>query len=374
MEEKAKRMVSLDVFRGVTIMGMILVNNPGSWSHIYKPLGHAPWHGWTPTDFIFPFFLFIVGVAMSLSFSKRLERGDTRAQLMVKVVRRTLILFAIGIFLNLFPYFKFSDVRILGVLQRIALCYFFSSLIILFFNQRLQIGWTIFLLVLYALLIKLIPVPGYGAGVLEPKGNLCWYIDSRLLAGHTWRGAPVPGFDPEGLLSTIPAIATTMLGFFTGNWMRSSREPLEKACGLFVYGNLGIVLGVILGIWLPINKNLWTSSYTVFMAGMALLFLGMCYWLVDIKGFQKWTKPFVIFGANAILVFSLSSMVARLLIAFNVTPADGPSMTVKTWIYKTVFVSWAGDLNGSLFFAITYILIWLALMSILYRKKWFVKI
>jgi len=195
MDKLTGRLISLDVFRGITIVGMILVNNPGTWSKVYKPLLHAPWNGWTPTDFIFPFFLFIVGVAMSLSLTKRLERGDSKSKIYAKIVTRTVIIFAIGFFLNLFPNFNFQQVRIPGVLQRIALCYFFASMIMLNFNKRWQVGWAVFLLGFYWILVKLVPVPGFGAGVLEAKGSLCWYIDSNVLAGHTWKGAPVPGFD-----------------------------------------------------------------------------------------------------------------------------------------------------------------------------------
>ncbi len=375
MNKLSGRLISLDVFRGITIAGMILVNNPGTWSKVYPPLLHAPWNGWTPTDFVFPFFLFIVGVAMSLSFSKRIERGDSTAQLFSKVLRRTLIIFAIGLFLNLFPFFNFKEVRIPGVLQRIALCYFFASLIMLNFNKKFQIGWTVFLLTIYWILVKLVPVPGFGAGVLESKGSLCWYIDSNLLAGHTWKGAPAPGFDPEGILSTIPAIVTVMFGIFAGDWIRSPREHYEKVSGLFVFGILGLVIGEILKSWLPINKSLWTSTYSIFMAGMALIFLAMCYWLIDIKGYKKWAKPFIIFGSNAILVFSLSSLVAK--ITFNVkwSQPDGTEIMLKTYLYRNLFASWAGNNEfSSLLYPITYLLIWLGVMYILYRKNIFIKI
>lgn len=374
MNKVSDRLISLDVFRGITIAGMILVNNPGSWSYIYPPLKHAPWNGWTPTDFIFPFFLFIVGVAMSLSFSKRIERGDSSAQLMAKVVRRTLIIFGIGLFLNLFPFFNFKEVRIPGVLQRIAVCYFFASVMMLYTNKKFQIFWTAFLLIFYWALVKLVPVPGYGAGVLEPQGSLCWYIDSHLLAGHTWKFAPAPGFDPEGILSTLPAIATVMFGVFTGDWIRSPRDHYEKVRGLFVAGILGLLVGEIFKGWLPINKNLWTSTYSIFMAGMALIFLAMCYWFIDIKGYKRWAKPFIVFGSNAIIVFALSSLVAKLMVIIKLTQPDGAKIALKTFIYNNWFASWAGNLNGSLFYAIIYILIWLGLAWILYRKKIFIKV
>lgn len=376
MEKLSDRLISLDVFRGITIAGMILVNNPGNWSKVYTPLLHAPWHGWTPTDFIFPFFLFIVGVAMSLSLTKRIERGDSRWQLYSKIIRRTLIIFAIGFFLNLFPFFDFKTVRIPGVLQRIAVCYFFAAVIMVESNKKWQIAWTIFLLVSYWILIKLVPVPGFGAGVLEPKGNLCWYIDSHLFAGHTWKGAPVPGFDPEGLLSTLPAIATVMLGVFTGDWLRTKRSHYEKVTELFAFGVLGLLVGIILDAWLPINKNLWTSSYTIFMAGMALIFLAMCYWLIDIHGYRKWAKPFIVFGSNAILVFSLTTLLAKITITVKWAQPDGSELMLKNWLYQNLFVSWLGDTYfASLMYPLVfYLLIWLGIMWILYRKNIFVKI
>lgn len=373
MIKQPNRLISLDVFRGLTIMGMILVNNPGSWSYVYKPLRHAAWHGWTPTDLIFPFFLFIVGVAMSFSLKNRLDRGESQGRLFFKIARRSIILFVLGLFLNEFPFFRLAEMRIPGVLQRIALCYFFASVIVLKFNKKMQFGLTISFLLSYMLFMKYIPVPGFGSGILEPKGNLCWYIDNLLLSGHTWKYAPAKGFDPEGVLSTLPAIATAMLGVFTGDWLRSSREPLEKVSGLFVFGNIMLVLGIILNIWIPINKNLWTSSYVIFTAGMALHFLAVCYWLIDIKGYQRWAKPFIIFGSNAILVYFLSGIVARLLNVIHVSHS-GNKLILKQFIFQNGFVPWAGNMNGSLFFALTYVLLWLSVMWIFYRKKIFIKI
>ncbi len=375
MQKLSERLISLDVFRGITIAGMILVNNPGSWDHVYPPLRHAPWHGWTPTDFIFPFFLFIVGVAMSLSITKRIERGDSHWQLLAKVVRRTLIIFVIGFLLNLIPEFNFKEVRIPGVLQRIAICYFFAAIIMLYANKKFQIFWTIFLLAIYWAAMKLVPVPQYGAGILEPMGNLCWYLDSQIFAGHTWKFAPALGFDPEGLFSTLPAIASTMFGIFTGDWIRSQRDHYEKVSGLFVAGVLGLLLGELLKGWLPINKNLWTSNYAIFMAGMALIFLAMCYWLIDIKGYQAWAKPFVIFGSNAILVYSLSSLIAKLTVTTHLTATNGEKIALKTYMYQHWFVAWAGNTElTSLLYPLTYNLIWLGLMYILYRKNIFIKI
>jgi predicted acyltransferase len=368
------RLLSLDAFRGITIVGMILVNNPGSWRYVFPPLRHAEWHGWTPTDFIFPFFLFIVGVAMTFSFGKRLELRESKTRLFLHVTRRTLILIALGMLLNLYWHFDFAAVRIPGVLQRIGLCYFFASIIVLSLSRRWQVVVTAGLLAGYWMVLELVPVPGYGAGCLDPQGNLCWYIASTLLAGHTWRGAPVAGFDPEGILSTIPAVATTMLGVFTGYWLRSERSPLEKVSGMFVAANVCLVLGLILGVWLPINKNLWTSSYVVFMAGMALHFLGLCYWIVDIKEYRKWAHLFVVYGSNAIIAFVTLSLFGKTFALWRIRQAGGGETSLKSIIYDRALAPWAGEHFGSLLFPLAMIIIWYGFLLFLYKKKIFIKI
>lgn len=367
---KPERLVSLDVFRGLTIAGMILVNNPGSWSYVYSPLAHAEWHGWTPTDLIFPFFLFIVGVAITLSLESRLARGENQRKIFLQILRRTIILFALGLFLNGFPYFNLATLRIPGVLQRIALCYFFAALLFMKTKMKGQAIAAIVLLAVYWLLMKFVPVPGYGAGVLEMEGNLAAYIDNSLMSGHLWK----PTWDPEGILSTIPAIATTLLGILTGYWLKEHRSVGEKTRGLLIAGVVLVGLGQIMDTWFPINKNLWTSSYVVFTAGMALLFLGACYWLIDGRGYRRWVTPFVIFGVNPITVYVLSSMGAEVMDVYRIAQPDGGSIAFKTYVYKNIFASWAGPMNGSLFFALAYVLVWLIPMTILYRKKIFIKI
>src|SRR5918992_3136911 len=223
----ARRLISLDVFRGITIAGMVLVNNPGTWEHVYEPLQHAGWHGWTPTDLVFPFFLFIVGVAIPLAFAKRLESGGSKRDVYIKIIKRTLIIFAIGLFLNGFPYFGLAEYRIPGVLQRIAVCYFFASIIFLNAKVRTQIAITIGLLLVYWFMLKFIPAPGYAAGDLTKEGSLPSYIDRVVFGKHVWSQARV--YDPEGLLSTIPALATTMIGVFTGQWLRTEKTRIDKA-------------------------------------------------------------------------------------------------------------------------------------------------
>ena len=364
----AQRLVSLDVFRGITIAGMVLVNNPGTWQHIYWPLRHAEWDGWTPTDLVFPFFLFIVGVAIPLAFGNRLESGRSTRDLYVKIVKRTLIIFGIGLFLNAFPYFGLSDLRIPGVLQRIAVCYFFASIIFLNTRVAAQVAITIGLLLFYWILVSLVPAPGYAAGDLTKEGSLPSFVD-RVVFGpnHVWQQAKV--YDPEGLLSTIPAIATAMIGVLTGSWLRTEKTRYEKAAGMFVAGAVCVAIGWGWNSFFPINKALWTSSYTLFTGGLALQFLALCYWLIDIKAYRKWAKPFEVFGMNAIALYVGAGLMAELfgVIRIQGTPLGG-------WIYRNAFASWASPVNASLAFAISFVLVWLLLMWILYRRRIFLKV
>jgi predicted acyltransferase len=364
-----KRLVSLDAFRGITIAGMILVNNPGSWSHVYPPLLHAEWHGWTPTDLIFPFFLFIVGVAITLSFQKHLEAQDKK-QLYIKIIRRTFILFGLGLLLSAFPFFDLTKIRIPGVLQRIAVVYFFTAIITLNTRLKTQILITGGLLLFYWAIMKLIPVPGHGAGNLSIEGNLAAYVDNALFHGHMWKKT----WDPEGLLSTIPAVATALTGVLTGQLLQSGKDRMEIAGWMFVVGWMAIIAGLFWHIIFPINKALWTSSYVIFTSGAALQFLGFCYWLIDIKDWKAWAKPAVIYGTNAITVFVLSGLVAKIMIFTKVMGPQGQEISVKSWVYQNIFASWASPVNASLIFAVVNILFWLFMMWLLYRKQIFIKI
>lgn len=375
------RLVSLDAFRGATIAAMLLVNNPGSWKDVHDPLLHAPWHGWTPTDFIFPFFLWIVGVSLTLSFARRVEEGSDRGQLFGHVVRRAAILFALGLLLATFPFglmpahdFSIATVRIPGVLQRIAVCYLCASAIFLHTGIRGQVVWTIGLLAGYWALLKFVPVPGYGAGVLEPVGNLAWWIDSHLLAGHTWIHAPAQGFDPEGILSTLPAIASTLLGVLAGHVLRANGTAVQKAGWLLGGGLALLALGAVLGWWLPINKNLWTSSYAVFMAGWATVLLAVFYWLIDVRRWQRWALPMTIYGMNAIVLYVLAGLVGQLLTLICWAGSDGAVVTLKGWLYQSWFVPLASPVNASLLFALAFVAAHFAVAWLMWRKQWFVKI
>ena len=390
---------------------MILVNDPGTWAHIYWPLEHAPWHGWTPTDLIFPFFLFIIGVSMVLSFAKRLDGGASGeaggesgakwsarggpTSLALHVLRRSVIIFAIGMFLHGFPYFQLSRIRIPGVLQRIAVCYLFAGFIVLMAglgagrradgSERAGRGVAavaatiVVLLVGYWALMMFVPVPEFGVGRLDPEGNLGAYLDRRVMGGHLW--SQTKTWDPEGILSTLPAIATTLIGALVGEWLRSKRAPQLKCAGLLAAGAAGLVLGRLLHPFFPINKNLWTSTYVIFTGGFAMILLALIYWVVDIKGYRRWAVPFMVFGMNSIAAFTLSTWLAKCSIVFKVTRADGPygigADRVVTWhgyVYERFFAPLASPVNASLLFAVSYVLLWLGLMWLLYRKRIFVKI
>jgi predicted acyltransferase len=364
------RMLSLDAFRGMTIAGMILVNNPGSWEAIYSPLEHAAWHGWTPTDLVFPFFLFIVGVSITLSLARRAEDGGGKRDLYVKIVRRTLVIFALGLVLTAFPYNDAAGFRIPGVLQRIAVCYFFASVIFLNTRWRAQVAIAAALLLAYWAAMKLIHVPGFGAGNLEMEGNLAAYLDRTVLGKHTWK----PLYDPEGILSTVPAIVTALAGVLTGHLLRSRREPFEKVSAMFVAGVTCVVAGWVWNFWFPVNKALWTSSYVLLTAGFALQTLAVCYWLIDIKGYRAWAKPFLVFGSNALAVYFFSEAFVRVVDYRSFKTADGKETNLLALIYERVFAPLASPLNASLMFAVCTVLFWLCVMWILYRRRVFIKV
>ncbi|HUG42404.1 MAG TPA: heparan-alpha-glucosaminide N-acetyltransferase domain-containing protein [Longimicrobiales bacterium] len=365
------RLVSLDAFRGLTIAAMLLVNDPGSWSYVYGPLRHAEWHGWTPTDLIFPFFLFIVGVAMTFSFGKRRREGKDRWALLRKAARRALVLFALGLLIHAFPWYDvdLATLRIPGVLQRIAVAYLAASAIVLFTGLRGQIVAAAALLLGYWALLALVPVPGGVAGDLTPDGNLAAWLDRTILGtDHLWSQSRT--WDPEGILSTLPAVATVLSGVFTGRWLRSGRSGGAVTVGLLAAGVAAVAVGMLWGLFFPINKNLWTSSYTVFTSGMALLLLGLCYWVIDVRGLKRWATPFVVFGVNAIAAYFLSALFARVIGMIDV----GGGVTLKEWAYRHLFASWAGPLNGSLAFAVAFVLLWLGFMWPLYRRRIYIKV
>jgi predicted acyltransferase len=368
----SSRLLSLDVFRGATIASMMLVNNAGNWSAVYPPLRHSQWHGWTFTDTIFPFFLWIAGVSMTFSFAKRLGRNDSRARLLTHTLQRAGTIFLLGLFLNLFPLFQFSTVRIPGVLQRIGVCYLIAGAIFLFTRVRGQIAWTAGLLIVYGALMKLAPVPGFGAGIFEQEGNFAQYIDQLVLSGHMWASSKT--WDPEGIVSTLPAIATMLFGILTGHLLRSRLNPESKTAWLMVIGNGLIGAGLIWAWWLPINKALWTSSYSLLMAGMAANVFGCCYWLIDIKGYQRWSRPLAIYGMNAITVYVLAGLLSKFSSIIKITGADGSKITVAKWVFEQFYAPLASPVNASLLYALTYVAILYGVSWFMYRLKWFVRV
>ena len=456
-EQTNTRLISLDVFRGLTIAGMVLVNNPGT-SPVYWPLDHAEWNGLTPTDWIFPFFLFIVGVAIAISLGKRVKTDSegTRSPkggVYTKIISRSISIYLLGLAVSVLPFFQFqstdapdwlkmldwlafaaallfllmrnyrvavilavvaffgiavmnlagynvisydfSMMRVMGVLQRIAVCYLITSLIFLHTNWKQQVYISLGLLLGYWLIMTTIPVPGCDVTTINDKAcNLAAYVDRMIIGqSHMWRVSKV--YDPEGLLSTIPAIVTTISGVLTGTWlarrddggsMRDESEsanasngvalaPLNKVSGIFFFG---VVLFAIAWIWnffFPFNKSLWTSSYVLVTTGLALFVFGCCYWLIDIKGYRRWAKPFMIFGANALALFVFSGLFARMMSAFRVayTP-EGKGISIQRWLVDNVFLAVFQPINASLAYASSFILFFLFLMWLLYRKGIYVKV
>ncbi len=384
MEKNYNRLLSLDVFRGITIASMILVNNPGSWQYVYPPLRHASWNGCTPTDLVFPFFLFIVGIAITLSLTKRKEEGVNQVSLIFQIVRRSILIFLIGLFLNGFPDFNFASIRIPGVLQRIALVYLISSIIFLKAEFKIIISLSLFFLLFYWVLVALIPVPGFGNPDLSVSvitdqvtnqkvaPNIAAWLDRMLFGGHLWGATGI--WDPEGLLSTIPAISTCLSGVLLGKFLQHNMDNIQKTVWIFISANFLIFTGMIWDISFQFNKNLWTSSYVLFTSGIALNVFAVCYWLADIKKITWWTKPFVIYGTNAIAVYFLSGIFSDLLYMIKIYDTAGNVKSLSGVIYDSLFTPFFSPYVASLAWALVYVLFWLAIMWLFYRKKIFIRI
>jgi len=423
----SSRLASLDVFRGMTIAAMILVNTPGHYQSTFAALRHARWHGWTFADIIFPFFLFIVGVAMTFSFDKRLAQGQRPASLLGHVVRRSAALVLLGMTLYAFPnlrlmaplvvlvaglmvmdsnlalgggsesdralrrrylsralaalavigwivdfrYFHACGLRVPGVLQRIGLCYFFASLIVLHSGMRGRALWAFGLLAGYGFLIQFVAPPsGYTADVLGPEGLLGDWLDTQLLSGHLYTYSRP---DPEGLLGTMSALASMLFGVLAGQWLHRTESKMEKAAGLFFAANFLLLGGLALDFWIPINKRLWSVSYVLVTSGLALHVLATLLWVIDIRGFKRWTTPFLVFGTNAILAYFLSELGETSLNLIRIQGAS-EALSLKAWIFQHVFAPWSSPAWASLAFSLVYVLFWLTLLIPLYRRRIFIKI
>jgi predicted acyltransferase len=367
-----QRLVSLDAFRGATMALMVLVNNSGDGAHTYGPLNHSAWNGWTITDVVFPSFLWIVGVALTLSLGGRLERGVAKSVLMLQALKRAAILYALGLLVYLFPFFNFGTMRILGVLQRIAICYLIAAAIYIWTPKvRAQIVWIVALLAGYWLIMALVPTPGYGAGRFDVEGNLSHYVDHLVLGVHNYSGTKT--WDPEGIISTLPAIATALFGILAGHVLRLKKDLTERTTILFLAGNVLIALGLICDIWLPINKKLWTSSFSLFMAGLDFVLLAGFLYLVDVKGHRRIVRPAVILGMNAIGIYMLSELFSEVLDAVR-WGSGATATTLQRWLFHTCFTPLASPYNAALLWAVAFTLLMYAAAYAMYKKNWFIRI
>ncbi len=391
----SERLLALDVFRGATIAAMLVVNDPGTWDSVYPPLLHAEWHGWTPTDLIFPFFLFIVGVTTHLSLTARRARGDTDRQIVRQVLRRGGLIFLWGFILSAFPFFEtgqvpghadpsvldrivyqFEHVRYLGVLQRIGIAYAVAALLTFRTNLKQQVLLVVALLFGYWFAMTLLPVPGHGIGALQldsRSDNLAAHLDRWILGlEHIWSGSRT--FDPEGPLSTIPAVGTALLGVLAGRWIGSGKPLGERIEGLFAAGFLATALGAAWGWSFPINKSLWTSSYALFTAGAAAAAIAACLWIIDRMRVRWWTRPLEVFGVNPLVAFVGSGLMARLIYSLIVVRVHGEPVSLQEAIYRTLFAPWLAPRDASLLFALAYTGSWLVVLWVLYRKRIFIRV
>jgi predicted acyltransferase len=373
------RLLSLDFFRGATVAAMILLNNPGDWGNIYAPLEHAEWNGCTPTDLIFPFFLFIVGVSIAYAMGSKKTDPATHNKTILKALKRAFILFGLGLFLSLFPKVftdpigAFQHVRIPGVLQRIAVVFFISSIIFLKNSEKNIFRILIALLAVYWALMTFVPVPGVGYANLEKETNLGAWIDRGILTeAHLWKSAKT--WDPEGIFSTIPAIATGLFGILVGVYLkRKDIDAASKIAWLFTTGCAAVVLGLLWDLQFPINKSLWTSSFVLYTGGLATVILALSYWIIDVHQYNRFTKPFVVYGVNAITVFFLSGLIPRILGMIHVKNSAGTEVTLQAWLYSG-FSSYFSPINASLAWAIAFILFWLIILWAMYNKKIIIKV
>jgi predicted acyltransferase len=397
-----ERLVSLDVFRGMTVAGMLLVNDPGTWEAIYPPLEHAPWNGWTPTDLVFPFFLFIVGITTYLSLNARRARGDDDRAIRAQIIRRGALIFLFGLLINGFPYFTWGNVagvvdpslgerivdrllhwRILGVLQRIGIAYTIAALLTLRTTVRQQIVILASLLFGYWIVMTVLPVPGEGAigAVLldQPTRTMAAWVDRAVLdwsrwglGNHLW--ASSVRWDPEGVLSTVPAVGSVMLGNLAGRWIAERRPLTERLAGLSAAAGLAMMAGLMWNWSFPINKSLWTSSYALFTAGVAALGLAIVMWIVDFNRVRRFTTPFVVYGVNPIVAFVGSAVMARCIYSIFKVTYDGERIPLQQGIYRALFESWLSPVNASLAFAIAFVAFWYGILLLLHRRGIILKV
>jgi predicted acyltransferase len=368
-----QRLLSIDVLRGITVGFMILVNNNGRDELAYRALNHSPWNGFTPTDLVFPTFLFIMGISLVLSLSGRLDRGATRASLLPHALRRFALLIFWGLVVNGFPYFHLSTLRIYGVLQRFAACYILGVLLLFLTRKASVIAvLTIAILISYWVLLRWVPVPGHGMPVrdfplLDHDINLTSWIDRHVFPGRLFEGTR----DPEGLLSDLPSFASVILGMISAFWLRSTRSPQARTIGILLASIVFLAGGLLWDISFPINKKLWTSSYVLFAGGWSLLGLSISYYLFDIRKLPgRWITPALVFGMNAISAYVLSELLSSAISAIHV----GPVQTLQQWLYFSIFKPIVNPAFGSLLYSICFVFACWIPMYVLYRKKIFLKL
>jgi len=374
----SSRLMSLDVYRGLMVAAMIVVDNPGSDEHAYWPIMHTKWNGWTPADFIFPSFLFLVGISIVYSFAARLQRGDTRRKIFAHAVKRSLMLIAIGMLVNASPIIglDLDTWRFEGVTQRIGICYFFASILELWAGRREQWLALLACLVGYWALLRFFPVPGAGVPgrdipFMDPLQNLPAWLDRKLFMGHLYDGTR----DPEGILHTIPAIGSTLIGVLTGHWLRKQKDARKLIAGMLLSGIVGILAGVLWNRWFPINKNLWTSSFVLFSAGLALLFLSLLYWMLEVKRWRgAWTMPILVFGMNAIAGFVADSFIYGPGYTFTARAPNGAIMNWHEAAQAWLEAAGLATANASLVYSLAAVAICWFLLWLLWRKKIFLKI
>ena len=363
------RLMALDAFRGLTIASMLLVNNPGDWGAIFPPLEHAPWHGWTPTDLIFPFFVFIVGITTHLSM------GGGQAASSGRILRRGGLIILFGLLLQAFPYWpieRITELRFPGVLQRIGVCYIAAAFLSRGRSSRGVVDAVAILLVGYWALQALVAPPGVLAPTLDvPQDTLSAWIDRTVFGSHLWKSSKT--WDPEGLLSTLPAIGSCLLGVLAGRWLDRETPLAEQLNGLFAAGAVGMAAGLAWNWVFPINKNLWTSSYVLFTAGMACVILATSAWLIDVRGAKRWAGPFVTYGLNPMTAFVGSGMMARVLGLIHIS-LRGESVSLQQAVFRSIFAGWLPPQVASLGYALLFVTTWYLILRALQERKLIFKV
>ncbi len=368
VQNKSGRLIALDIFRGLTITTMIIVNDPGIEEHAYAPLLHAKWNGITPTDYVFPSFIFMVGMSVALSYSRQLAKGLPRRDMLRKIFRRAIILFALGVFLSILPYFDFANYRIPGVLQRISLVYAACALLFLYSGWKFQVRLAVFILLAYYLLMTLVPVPGYGYAILEPGKNLAAWLDAIVIPGRMWQGT----WDPEGILSSFPAIVTGICGMLAGHLMLSKQSAEQKVIRLFFAGFISFALANVWNWWFPINKNLWTSSFVLYTAGLDAMILASLYYLADMLGYRRGWKFAMIYGSNAIAAYLVAEVFSDLLVVRWGGRDHGQS--INEWVIEKLLRTGISPELLSFIWALAFCALCFIPVYMLYRKKIFLKI